>query len=145
MRKENPIPRLEDVRWIDLPSKSDFRGVLTSIEGTIDVPFPIKRVFYMHHIISGRGGHAHTETDQVIIASSGSFKIDLSDGITTKTYEMNDATKGLYVPRMIFIKLYNFFDNTVCLVLASTHYDISKSIRSWKDYVKMIKNQSNSP
>lgn len=54
---------------------------------------------------------------------------------------MNDATKGLYVPRMIFIKLYDFSNGAVCMVLASTHYDILKSIRSWEDYMKVVKNQ----
>ena len=139
------MPRLRDVKWVDLPSHRDSRGTLTSIESNVDTPFIIKRVFYMHHTVSDRGGHAHTDTDQIVVACSGSFKVDLSDGTTTRTYEMNDATKGLYVPRMVFVTLYGFSDNSVCLVLASTHYDISKSIRSWKDYMKMIENRSDLP
>lgn len=131
------MSRLENVRWVNLPSQKDSRGTLTSIEGNRDMPFTIKRVFYMHHIIADRGGHAHIDTDQVVIASFGSFKMDLCDGIKTRTFEMNDATKGVYVPRMIFIKMYNFSNGAVCLVLASTHYDISKSIRIWEDYVRL--------
>lgn len=92
----------------------------------------------MHHIVAERGGHAHIDTDQVIIASSGKFNITLSDGIRTKTYEMNDATRGLYVPRKIFIKIYDCSPDAVCLVLANKHYDISKSIRSWEDYKARI-------
>jgi dTDP-4-dehydrorhamnose 3,5-epimerase-like enzyme len=132
---------LKDVKWIDLPSRVDSRGTLTSIESGIDIPFPIKRIFYMHHITADRGGHAHIDTDQVVIAPSGTFKIDLSDGVTSKTYEINNATRSLYIPRMIFIKLYDFSHDAVCLVLANTHYDISKSIRRWEDYIKIVGKQ----
>ena len=135
---------LDEVRWINLPSYNDSRGILTSVESNLDTPFTIRRIFYMHHTISSRGGHAHIETEQVIIASSGSFNIDISDGMRRKTYEMNDPTKGLYVPKMVFIKLYEFSIDAVCLVLASTHYDISKSIRSWDEYLKALKTESGS-
>jgi len=135
---ESQIPCLERVKWINLPSHVDERGVLTSIEGEIDTPFKIRRVFYMHHINSDRGDHVHLETDQMIIATSGSFNVNLSDGKTNKTYKVHDPKKGLYVPRMIFIKLRNFTKNAVCLVLASTHYDIKKSIRNWNEYIKII-------
>ena len=61
--------RLEEVRWIDLPSNRDERGVLTSVESEQDAPFAIKRIFYMHHVASDRGGHAHMDTDQVVMDS----------------------------------------------------------------------------
>jgi dTDP-4-dehydrorhamnose 3,5-epimerase-like enzyme len=133
---------LKNIKWIDLPSKVDSRGILTSIESGTDIPFTIKRIFYMHHIASARGGHAHVDTDQVVIAPSGTFKIDVADGVTSKTYEMNNATRSLYIPRMIFIKLYDFSEDAVCLVLANTHYNISKSIRRWEDYIKIVGKQS---
>jgi len=104
----------------------------------MDVPFEIERVFYMHHIITDRGGHAHADTDQVVIAAAGRFKMDLSDGTNTQTYVLDDPTRGVYTPRMVFIRLYDFSPGAVCLVLASTHYDISKSIRSWEDYLKAM-------
>lgn len=130
---------LNKIRWIDLPSHSDERGYLTSIESGEEIPFEIKRIFYMHHIITDRGGHAHRDTDQVIIAMAGSFKIDFADGINTVTYNLKHSTKGLYVPPMVFTKLYDFSPGAVCLVLASTHYDISKSIRNWEDYLKEVR------
>jgi hypothetical protein len=133
-------PCLENIRWISLPSHVEKSGVLTSIESEVDTSFIIKRIFYMHHISSDRGGHAHFDTDQMIIAISGSFIVDLSDGVRKHTYHVDDPTKGLYVPRMIFIQLKQFSDNAVCLVLANTHYDIKKSIRSWEDYIEVIKN-----
>ena len=130
--------RLNDVKWVELPSKVDERGVLTSIESGSDIDFEIKRVFYMHHITGDRGGHAHVDTDQVVTAVAGSLKMDVSDGAASQSYELNDPKYGVYTPRMVFIRLYDFSPGAVCLVLASTHYDISKSIRSWEEYVKAI-------
>ncbi|MBN1978716.1 MAG: FdtA/QdtA family cupin domain-containing protein [Anaerolineae bacterium] len=129
---------LDAVHWIDLPSNVDERGVLTSIESGQDIPFEIKRLFYMHHIATDRGGHAHTDTEQVVTAAAGRFKMDLSDGISTRTYILDDPTRGVYTPPMVFIKLYDFSPGAVCLVLASTHYDIEKSLRSWEAYLEAI-------
>lgn len=130
--------RLDEVRWIDLPSNRDVRGVLTSIEGEQDAPFSIERIFYMHHVVSDRGGHAHTDTDQVVVALAGEFEMELRDGRASATYRMDDPTRGLYVPRMLFINIRGMSPETVCLVLASTHYEISRSIRSWEDYLREL-------
>jgi len=129
---------LNQVRWINFSSNKDARGALTAIESGQDTPFPIKRIFYMHHITTDRGGHAHKETDQVVVAVAGSFKLELFDGSNCKNYELNDPTKGLYIPRMVFIKVFDCSKDMVCLVLASTHYDINKSIRSWPQYLEAI-------
>jgi hypothetical protein len=129
---------LSAVRWIELPSSIDARGILTSIEGGIDIPFEIKRVFYMHHINTDRGDHAHRDTEQVVIAAAGSFKMDLSDGTDTRTYSLDDPMRGVYTPPMVFIKLRDFSHDAVCMVLASTHYDIAKSIRTWEEYLEAI-------
>ena len=129
---------LDAVRWVELPSNVDERGVLTSIESGQDIPFEIKRIFYMHHIITDRGGHAHADTEQVVTAAAGRFKMDLSDGVDTRTYVLDDPTRGVYTPPMVFIELYDFSPGAVCLVLASTHYDIEKSIRSWEAYLEAI-------
>ena len=77
---------LEQIKWIDIPSVTDSRGVLTSIESGGDIPFEIKRIFYMHSVVSDRGGHAHKDTDQVVIATSGNFELVLSDSKQKKTY-----------------------------------------------------------
>jgi dTDP-4-dehydrorhamnose 3,5-epimerase-like enzyme len=129
---------INEISWKSLGSVHDQRGVLTSIESSIDIPFEIKRIFYMHHILSDRGGHAHIDTDQVVIAISGSFQIELYDGANQVLFNMNDPTKGLYIPRMIFIRLFNFSEDAVCLVLASTHYDIKKSFRNIDEYNNAI-------
>jgi len=136
---DNSRTSLADIKWIDLVSNKDDRGTLTSIESGQCIPFEIMRIFYMHHIIKDRGGHSHLDTDQVLIAISGSFKVDIHDGREQKTYEMNDCQRGLYVPRRLFTSLYEFAPTDVCLVLSSTHYDRSKSQRNWNEFIEMKK------
>jgi len=132
------MPSVSDLKWISLPSVRDQRGILTSIESDLDIPFELKRIFYIHHVISDRGGHAHRDTDQVVTAISGSFQIELFDGVDKVCYKMDDPCKGLYIPRMIFIRLFDFNADAVCLVLASTRYDIKKSIRNIEEYISAI-------
>jgi len=128
----------------DIKTVKDPRGCLSSLEGEMDIPIDIKRIFYMHHVTADRGGHAHIDTDQIIIAISGKLKIKLSDGINTEEYIMDDCTKGLYVPRLIFTDLYDFSPDAVCLVLANTHYDMGKSLRNMSDYLEYLKINNNS-
>ena len=124
---------------INLKNNSDGRGCLTAIEGAQDIPFEIKRVFYMHHIVSERGGHAHKDTDQVLIPIHGSLRVKLFNGKETEEYFMEDCTKGLYIPRLYFTDMYDFTPETVCLVLSSTHYDMGKSLRSMDAYMSYLK------
>ncbi len=128
-----------EYRIIDLRTNSDPRGALTSVEGKLDIPIDIKRIFYMHHVAEDRGGHAHKDTDQVIISVSGTFKIKLFDGKNIAYFDMTDCTKGLYVPRLTFTYLYDFTPDAVCLVLANTYYDMSKSLRSMEEYMLYMK------
>ncbi len=125
---------------IDLKTNNDDRGALTSVEGELDVPIKIERIFYMHHVVADRGGHAHIDTDQVIISVAGSFKILLFDGVEKKEYVMADCTKGLYIPRLTFTDLYDFSPDAVCLVLANTHYAMKRSLRNMDDYMNYISN-----
>lgn len=120
-------------------TNEDSRGALTSVEELCDIPIDIKRIFYMHHVTEDRGGHAHIDTDQVVIPISGSFKIKIFDGKESKVFEMNDCTKGLYIPRLTFTDLYDFTPEAVCLVLANTHYDMGKSLRSMDAYMSYLK------
>lgn len=124
---------------IDLHTVRDSRGMLTSVEETLDIPIEIKRVFYMHHVVEDRGGHAHIDTDQVVIPVHGIFKVKLYDGSQTTEYVMDDCTKGLYIPRLTFTDLYAFSSDAVCLVLANTHYNMGKSLRCLEDYEHYLK------
>ncbi len=123
---------------ICLRTNSDIRGALTSVEGLQDIPIDIKRIFYMHHVTEDRGGHAHKDTDQVVIPVSGTFKIRLFDGKESMVFEMCDCTKALYIPRLTFTDLYDFSPDAVCLVLANTHYDMGRSLRSKEEYISYL-------
>jgi len=130
---------VKSVYKISFPSNGDIRGVLTSIEDDISIPFEIKRIFYMHHVTQDRGGHAHMDTDQVIIPICGSMKVKVFDGLKEDVYLLDNCTEGLFTPRLTFCDLYDFSPDAVCLVLANTHYDIGKSLRSLVDFLEFIK------
>lgn len=130
--------RLDLVRWLDLPSHGDSRGVLTAVEAGQDIPFEIRRIYMLHHIQAERGGHAHRDTQQLIIALSGSFKMVLSDGNESREFLLDDPTRGLLLGAMLFIRMADFTPDARAVVLASSHYDCSRSIRSWEAYLEAI-------
>lgn len=127
----------DEIRWIDFHDNKDDRGRLTAIEEDEHIPFTIKRIFYVHQVKpdTNRGGHAHIDTDQVITSVNGRLKVDISDGKTMRTYAIDSPAKGIFVPRMFWIRLYEFSESAVCLVLASTKYDMKRSYRTWDDYL----------
>jgi dTDP-4-dehydrorhamnose 3,5-epimerase-like enzyme len=124
--------------WIDFQDVKDDRGRLTALEVHNHIPFEIKRLFYVHQVEPGvdRAGHAHRETDQVLTVVHGMLNVEILDGKTSREYPLTDPGKGLYVPRMIWIRLHDFSEGAVCLVAANTIYDRSKSIRTWKDFAE---------
>lgn len=130
---------LEDVAWLELPTVDDSRGSLTSIEQGQDVPFAIERVFYIHGVNADRGGHAHVDTDQVLIAIHGSFSTELFDGRATVTHELRSPTRGLFIPQLVFVTMFDFAPGSVGLVLANTRYDRSRSLRSRADYLAFLR------
>lgn len=138
----NPEPSiLEQCRIVELPKIEDPRGNLTFIEGGRHVPFDVKRVYYLYDVPGGaaRGGHAHKELKQLIIAMSGSFDVVLDDGLRTKRFHLNRSYFGLYVCPMIWRELDNFSSGSVCLVLASSLYTESDYYRDHGEYLKAIK------
>jgi hypothetical protein len=108
-------------RIIDLPRVTDPRGNLTFIEGGSQIPFDIARVYYLYDVPGGesRGGHAHEELQQVIIAAAGSFDVLVDDGTETARFHLNRSYYGLHMPRLTWRELGNFSSGSVCLVLAS--------------------------
>lgn len=126
----------------DLPKISDPRGNLTFIEGKRHVPFDIERVYYLYDVPGGaeRGGHAHKELEQLIIAMSGSFDVVLDDGANRKRVHLNRSYNGLYVCPMIWRELDNFSSGSVCMVLASNKYDESDYYREYEDFLKARNN-----
>jgi hypothetical protein len=123
---------------IDLPKIHDPRGNLTFVEGGVHVPFDIQRVYYLYDVPGGseRGGHAHKELQQFIVAMSGSFDVILDDGKDKKRLHLNRSYSGLYVCPMIWRELDNFSSGAVCMVLASTKYEESDYFRDYAEFMK---------
>ncbi|MGD0208846.1 MAG: FdtA/QdtA family cupin domain-containing protein [Verrucomicrobiota bacterium] len=126
---------------INLPKIADPRGNLTFIEGGRHVPFQIQRVYYLYDTPGGaeRGGHAHKNLHQLIIAMSGSFDVILNDGREKKRFHLNRSYYGLYVCPMIWRELDNFSSGSVCMVLASNFYDESDYFRDFQEFLKASK------
>lgn len=133
---------INDCKLIDLRKISDRRGNLTVIEGKQDIPFDVKRVYYLYDVPGGesRGAHAHKALYQLIIAANGSFTITLNDGKHKKAYNLNRSYYGLLVVPGIWRVLDDFSSGAVLLCLASEHYEEEDYIRNYKEF-KKYKNQ----
>lgn len=129
--------RIEDCKIIDLRKIHDVRGNLTPIEGGQDLPFDIKRIYYLYDVPSGesRGAHAHKELQQLIIAANGSFTITLDDGYNKKSFTLNRPYQGLYVVPGIWRDLDDFSSGAVLLCLASEHYKAEDYIRDYGEFL----------
>lgn len=127
-----------DKNWdvIDLPVVHDLRGNLTVVEAERQVPFDIRRVYYLYDVPSGseRAGHAHRTLQQLIIAASGSFSIHLDDGQRQESVFLNRSHKGVLLKSMVWRVIDNFSSGAVCLVMASAHYDESDYIRDHTEF-----------
>lgn len=128
-------------RVIDLPKMFDPRGNLTVAEQFKNVPFGIKRVYWVYDVPGGesRGGHAHKECKEFIIAVSGSFHVTLDDGTDKKSYLLNHPYQGLLVDTGIWRTLDDFSSGSVCLVLASELYEESDYIRDYDEFLDYLK------
>ena len=131
---------IEGVRKVDFPVIHDYRGNLSFIEGNNHIPFDIQRIYYLYDVPGGaeRGGHAHKDLQQLIIAMSGSFDVVLDNGFEKQRFHLNRSNYGLYVPTMLWRELDNFSSGSVCLVLASNRYHESDYIRDYAEYVKQV-------
>lgn len=134
---------IDDCRIIELPRIADPRGNLTFIEGTRHIPFEIRRVYYLYDVPGGatRAGHGHRSLQQLMIAISGSFDVELDDGFTKKKYHLNRSYYGLYIPSMIWRDIDNFSSGSVCAVLASDFFDESDYFRNYDGYIQAVKNK----
>jgi dTDP-4-dehydrorhamnose 3,5-epimerase-like enzyme len=125
-------------RLVELPKVHDPRGNLTFIEGGQHVPFDIERVYYLYDVPGGaaRGGHAHKQLEQLVIAASGSLEILVDDGVRQERHFLNRSYYGLYIPRMVWRELDDFSSGSVCLVLASKHYDEDDYYRDYDEFLR---------
>lgn len=114
---------------------ADKRGYLVSLEENRNIPFSIKRVYYIYGTNDQpRGFHAHKELQQILVCVSGSCKVKLDDGKSQSVYTLSAANEGLFVDKMIWREMYDFSDNCVLLVLASNYYDEEDYIRDYEEF-----------
>ena len=136
------MTRIKDqYRVIEFGEYGDERGNLVVAEcGGIDVPFDVKRVFYIYGSDSTvvRGSHANKRTEFVLINVAGSSKVRIDNGRETDVVELNRPRMGLFIPAMLWKDMYDFSEDSVLLVLASEHYDGNEYIRDHDEYVKMV-------
>lgn len=127
-----------DCSVLTLPRIESETGALTPVYGSEHVPFDIERVYYLYDVPGGqsRGGHAHYDLQQLIVAASGSFEVIVDDGRTRRSIFLNRPYHGLYMPRMIWRELVNFSSGGICLVLASMPYTEGDYIREYADFQK---------
>jgi len=133
-------PLAESCQIIELPVIHDPRGNLTFIEANRHVPFPIERVYYLYDVPGGaeRGGHAHRQLEQLIIAMSGSFDVVVDNGIEKTRHHLNRSHYGLYVSSMVWREIDNFSSGSVCMVLASRPYEESDYYRSYDEFLAAV-------
>jgi dTDP-4-dehydrorhamnose 3,5-epimerase-like enzyme len=134
---------LSDVRIIELPRHNDVRGNLSFFEGENQIPFAIKRTYWIYDVPGGcvRGGHAYNIQKEVIIALSGSFDVIVDDGKSQKTYQLNRSYYGLYIPSRIWRELSNFSTNSLALIVSSTDYDSVDYIRDYDVFLNRAINE----
>lgn len=132
-------PVTDDCTIIQLPKIPDVRGNLTYIESGMHIPFRVRRSYWIYDVPGGevRGGHAYHTLEEFVIALSGSFDLNITDGSTRRVIAMNRSYYGVYVPRMIWRQLTNFSTNAVCLIVASGAFDESDYIRRFDDFLSI--------
>jgi hypothetical protein len=123
---------------IEIPQIKNRAGNISPIHGEIDIPFKVRRVFYLYDIPGGenRGAHAHKKCHQFLIAASGSFNVLVDDGNNRKKISLNRPYNGLYIPPGIWAEELGFSSGSICLVLTSHKYDATDYIRNYNDYIR---------
>ena len=135
--------KLSNCYLLNLPKVHNRAGNITSINNNSDIPFSVKRVYYLYDIPGGesRGGHAHKALQQIIVAASGSFNITLDDGVTKRSYHLNRPNQGLLIVPGIWREINNISSGAICLVLASDIYNEDDYIRDYKSFLNYIHNE----
>ncbi|PTX50134.1 WxcM-like protein [Melghirimyces profundicolus] len=129
-----------NIRLLDFDVKEDERGSLIALEGTKEIPFEIRRIYYIFGASDQvrRGDHAHKELQQILIALAGSCTVSVTDGCTKEEIPLPSRTQGLFIGRMVWRELHDFSPDCVLLVLASDYYNKNDYISSYEDFLKMV-------
>lgn len=130
-----------DCNVIQLPKIHNPAGNITAVNNDQEVPFTVKRVYYLYDLPGGesRGGHAHKELHQLIVAASGSFDLIVDDGRVKRTVNLSRPYVGLYLPPGLWRELNNFSSGAICLVLASEIYSEEDYIRDYEEFINYKK------
>ncbi len=130
-----------DCAILELPRINNRSGNITAIQNKEEIPFDIKRIFYLYDIPGGesRGAHAHKKCHQFLVAASGSFEVQLDDGKVKKTVMLNQPFRGLHIPPGIWASEVNFSSGAICLVLASHIYDENDYLRDYEEFLEFKK------
>lgn len=133
-------------RLIELQVHGDDRGSLIALEKEHNIPFDVKRVFYIYDTKRGtpRGQHANKESEQMLICVSGSCKVKVDDGKTQEIYELNTPEQALYTNTMVWREMYDFSQGCVLMVIASQYYNSEEYIRDYDKFIKMVNGGGNS-
>lgn len=131
-----------DCTIVELPQVHNEAGNITAIENNKNIPFDIKRIYYLYDIPGGedRGAHGHKKLQQFIIAASGSFDVTIDDGINKRTFNLNHPNRALHLVSGMWRELSNFSSGAICLVLASEKYEDDDYIREYKNFLEFKKN-----
>lgn len=129
---------IDSIKLIELPKFLDARGNLSFAQNNAHIPFEIKRTYWLYDVPGGesRGGHAFRETEEFVIALSGSFDVIVDDGKVKKTFHLNRSYYGLYIPNGMWREMDNFSTNSLALEFASTKYDPTDYIRDYNEFLK---------
>lgn len=132
-----------EIKMYDFQQHGDKRGMLVALEEMKDIPFEVKRVYYMYDTVAGvrRGYHAHKALQQILIAIHGSCKIHLDDGNDTAEVVLDKPYEGLYLSNNVWREMYDFSDDAVLMVLASEYYDENDYIRNYHDFLEFVREE----
>ena len=135
---------LDDVKKFTLKTFTEPDGKLTPIELDKDIPFEVKRMFYVYdvHDQNDRGKHSHHKTKQILIAVNGGVTVICDDGKKRRNYVLNEPNKALLIPEMIWDEQVYHSESSVLLVLSNTNYDVNDYIEDYDEF-KRLKNESN--
>lgn len=140
---ENILKKENAVRMLEFSQRGDDRGHLVVVEGAQDIPFEIKRIFYIYgsdkNVI--RGQHANLHTEFVLINVAGTSKVRVKDGKGNEAvFSLNRPHTGVYLPKMVWKDMYDFSEDSVLLCLASEHYDAEEYIRNYDEFERIVNN-----
>ena len=136
---DNLLP--QGVKWIQVPQNVDERGALSFLEANVDIPFDVKRVFWITDVPEGktRGAHAHWTCHEALFAVSGGFELEVDDGNLCSKLQLSKSNYGVMIPAGVWCELRNFQPGTVCVVMASQPYDAEGYVHDRAEWRKRVK------